>query len=412
MKKLQNILLSLLIFTLAFLSPITLSSPNIAYAQITPKTTLKVALFPYIPDSAQDNFQTLLNRIESEFESQNPKVDLVLRPLNPVQDDFYDINTLKQWLSNSAVNDGYDLVEIDTLLLDDLVKANLIQPWYYPDNIQDWIPTGLRAVTINGKTYGVPHLLCGHFIFARDEKIVKTTSLKDLLTILIQITPDIPNLGGDLTGSWNLPALYLDSWADINGTEEVSQALIPQIDEKVFPYFQAFTKNCQVAASCFDTNDEDSKDIGAEAFINHQVDAFFGYSERLNYLFKDKIDPQVKIASLPLGRDSNPLLFTDALVLRQDCNYDCQYAARKFATYLNQPATQEWILSSKDAGKNAVPRYLIPATYSAFATPSLAQNSYYQTLKETVKNAAPYPNSGFPEVRKKLKNLILQKLQS
>ncbi|WP_181406977.1 hypothetical protein [Cylindrospermopsis raciborskii] len=33
-----------------------------------------------------------------------------------------------------------------------------------------------------------------------------------MLNILTAITPDTPNLAGDLTGSWNLPALYLDGW--------------------------------------------------------------------------------------------------------------------------------------------------------------------------------------------------------
>lgn len=411
MKKLQNILFSLLIFTLAFLGLTAFSFPNIAYAQTTTKTTLKVALFPYIPDSAQDQYQALLTRIESEFESQNSSIDLVLKPLNPEEEGFYDINTLKQWLSNSTSEDGYHLVEIDTLLLGDLVKANVAKAWNNPENIKDWYPAGLDAVTINGNIYGIPHLLCGHFIFSRNDKVVKTKSVEKILTILNSITPDTPNLGGDLTGSWNLPALYLDAWADTYGTKQINSALSPNLDPSVIKSFKKFAQNCQVGDvnPCFDKYGD--IDIGAEAFINNQVDAFFGYSERLNYIFKNGINPEIKLSSLPLNEDSNPLLFADALVLRKDCDNACQNAANKFAAYLDDPKTQEWILTSKDAGENAIPRYLIPATYSAFKTKSLDKDPYYKTLEKVIKNAAPYPNSGFPEIRKTLKQLILLELQ-
>ncbi|XWK85702.1 MAG: hypothetical protein U7127_15900 [Phormidium sp.] len=64
MKKLKNILSLLLLFILGFLGAIAFSFPNPAFNQTPPQTTLKVALFPYIPDSAQDKYQALLARIE------------------------------------------------------------------------------------------------------------------------------------------------------------------------------------------------------------------------------------------------------------------------------------------------------------------------------------------------------------
>ncbi|WP_177169547.1 hypothetical protein [Cylindrospermopsis raciborskii] len=176
--------------------------------------------------------------------------------------------------------------------------------------------------------------------------------------------------------------------------------------------FRKFAQNCQVGDvnPCFDKYSD--LDSGAAAFVNNEVDAFFGYSERLNYILKNSSNSDVQLSSLPLSEGSNPLLFADALVLRKDCDQTCENAANTFAAYLDNPDTQEWILSSKDAGENAVPRYLIPATYSAFTTNSLAKDSYYQTLEKVVKNADAYPNSGFAEIRKTLKKAILQELQS
>ncbi|WP_417040335.1 hypothetical protein, partial [Cylindrospermopsis raciborskii] len=318
------------------------------------------------------------------------------------------MDTLKQWLTNPSKQDGYDLVEVDTLLLGDLVKANVVKTWNKPENIKDWYPAGLQGVTVNGDIYGVPHLLCGHFIISRNDKVAKTKSVEKLLNILTAITPDTPNLAGDLTGSCNLPALYLDGWADTYGTKQINAALSTTLNPKVMTSFRKFAQNCQVGDvnPCFDKYSD--LDSGAAAFVNNEVDAFFGYSERLNYILKNSSNSDVQLSSLPLSEGSNPLLFADALVLRKDCDQTCENAANTFAAYLDNPDTQEWILSSKDAGENAVPRYLIPATYSAFTTNSLAKDSYYQTLEKVVKNADAYPNSGFAEIRKTLKKGFLR----
>ena len=54
-----------------------------------PKITLRVPLYPYIPDAAGDTFKALTERIEAEFEESHPNIDLVLNP-SCFQDDFYD----------------------------------------------------------------------------------------------------------------------------------------------------------------------------------------------------------------------------------------------------------------------------------------------------------------------------------
>ncbi len=171
------------------------------------------------------------------------------------------------------------------------------------------------------------------------------------MNILTAITPDTPNLAGDLTGSWNLPALYLDGWADTYGTKQINAALSTTLNPKVITSFRKFAQNCQVGDvnPCFDKYSD--LDSGAAAFVNNEVDAFFGYSERLNYILKNSSNSDVQLSSLPLSEGSNPLLFADALVLRKDCDQTCE-------------------------------------------------------------NADAYPNSGFAEIRKTLKKAILQELQS
>jgi hypothetical protein len=51
---------------------------------------LKVALFPYLPSASNGSNAQLTARLEKDFEARNPDVDLILRPLAPVNDDLYD----------------------------------------------------------------------------------------------------------------------------------------------------------------------------------------------------------------------------------------------------------------------------------------------------------------------------------
>lgn len=389
--------------------------PLAGKAQTNPsKTTLRVALFPYIPDAADDKYNKLTTKIETEFEKKNPSVDLVLKPIDSNEDGFYELDTLKKWLTDSPANNGYQLVEIDTLLLGDLVKANVIQAWNVPKTQPDWHPAGQKAVTINNQIYGIPHWLCGHFIFSRAKSVVKAKSITELLFALNQVNPNTPNVAGDLRGSWNLPALYLDAWADTYGLDKVASAISPQLDPNVMQPFKAFSKECVTNGKnpCLDDTYHDNADLSAKDFAEGKVDAFFGYSERLNYILKQGASTKdVKIASAPLGRGKRPLLFVDAFVLSKDCDKACQKAAASFVSYINAPQTQEWILMSQDAGKKAIPRYVIPATLSAFQRPKVKQDPYYNSIKTEIKNALPYPNSGFPTIREQMSDRILQELQ-
>ncbi|MBD2499306.1 extracellular solute-binding protein [Anabaena azotica] len=384
-------------------------------AQTNPnKTTLRVALFPYIPDAADDKYNKLITRIETEFEKNNPSVDLVLKPIDPNEEGFYELDTLKKWLTDSPANNGYDLVEVDTLLLGDIVKANVIQAWNVPKNQPDWHPAGQKAVTVNNQIYGIPHWLCSHFIFSRDKSVVEAKSITELLSTLNQVNPNTPNVAGDLRGSWNLPALYLDAWADTYGADKVASAISPNLAPDVIQPFKAFSQECVTNGKnpCLDDTYHNNADLSAKDFAEGKVDAFFGYSERLNFILKQGVsNTDVKIASAPLGQGKRPLLFVDAFVLQKDCNQACKKAATSFVTYINAPQTQEWILMSQDAGKKAIPRYVIPATLSAFQTPKVKQDPYYKVIKSEIQNGLPYPSSGFPESRKQMSDRILQALQ-
>src|SRR6266496_1449339 len=207
-------------------------------AAVEHKTTvLRVALFPYIPDAGQDGFQALQHRLKTEFEQKNPEIDLVLRSMK-AKGDFYDLDQLKSWLIPAGTNETYDVMEIDTLLLGDLVALGLISPLTVAEH-HDWHPAATRSVTINDAIYGVPHLLCGHFVFTRNEAVAKARTVEQLVTALHSIHNNLPDLSGNLLGSWNLPALYLDAWADSHPRESLAFALGISLDPAVTAGFKS-----------------------------------------------------------------------------------------------------------------------------------------------------------------------------
>jgi thiamine pyridinylase len=295
-----------------------------------------------------------------------------------------------------------------------LVNSNLAAEWKSPPGMSDWHPAGTEGVNVGGKVYGVPHWLCGHFIFTRDKKVAKAKTVSTLLEALDSANPAVTNVAGVLTGSWNMPALYLDAWADTYGPKNVGSAVSTNLDAAVMKSFKQFSRQCETGGKnpCLNGTFGGNPDQSAKEFAAGRADAFFGYSERLNFILRQGAGgAPVRVASAPLGEGKRPLLFVDAFVMRGDCDAGCREAAAKFAAYMNRPQTHEWILTSQDAGASAVPRYLLPATHSAFKAPLVRRDAYFKTLRKEIKDGAPYPASGIPEMRKKMRDEILKQLQ-
>ena len=112
------------------------------------------------------------------------------------------------------------------------------------------------------------------------------------------------------------------------------------------------------------------------AFAAGKTAAMFGYSERLFLIRRSAPQDHFHFSSAPIGNGNHPLLFTDAFVLRKDCDQRCEAAARAFAEYMNSARTHEWILMSSDAAKPTAPRYLLPATLSAFKAAEVRRDPY------------------------------------
>jgi thiamine pyridinylase len=386
------------------------------FAQPPPKVELRVALFPYIPDANADKFQSLTDRIQREFAGRYPGVSLTLRPLNPVEDDFYNLDTLKTWLSNTTPQ--YDVVEIDAILLGELAATRLIAPWGKGIRETDWHPAARTAVTLFGDVFGVPHLLCGHFVFSTDQRITKARNINSLVQAIQRSSVGNSRFAADILGSWNTPSLYLDAWQDSHSRNPIASGLTEPLDENVVRGMATLFRLCskkEGANPCF-SGAYDDTDIPATLLAERKIAATIGYSERLHPILRTLKEPdQLHVASAPLGSGSSPLLFTDALVRRKGCSGECEKAATAFAQYLLDPASQEWLVMASDKQQPpataVVPRYLLPATATAYDQPALQKDRLYRTLRDLTRNARSYPSFGLYSVRSVLRDTLIQRLE-
>lgn len=374
----------------------------------TPRFSLYVSMFSFIPDAAGDQFRLLRLRIKKEFEAKNPSVELRLKELDSSDDPYTvksdDSHRIGSWLTTPISDDpsksGLHLVEADMVVLAELVRQNLIRPWDPVPDTGDWHPAAEAAVRIDGKTYGMPHWLCGDFIFSRREDVTKARNAAELRAALDRGTTRA-HLAGRITGSWNFASLYLDAYADTYGAEHVLDGVKADLDDRALAGLKTVAQACtkDAANPCL-TSEYSHQTAAPYLFADHQADAVLGYSERLHYILRRAGNRErVYFASAPLGDGNHPLLFVDAFVLRRDCTGDCEKSARAFTDYMARPETMNWILMSEDAGATGVPRYLLPATKSAYRVSAVQKDRYYPQMERMIRDALPYPNTKFYDLR-------------
>ena len=376
-------------------------------------TQLKVSLFPYLPDVARDKFKSMMQRIEQEFEHSNPDVDLVLRAMDDASNP-YDLKAIQSRFTATDPN-ASDVIEIDTVMLGEVVKAGLIQPFPATEESSDWLSAARAASHFNGTLYGLPHWLCGHFIISRDPAVLTVHSASDLTKFLGPNLGNVEPLSGNLLGSWNLPCLYLDAWADAHGPGGLGSAISPTLDKSVTASLAAVASEETMDGANPGLNGkyDAAPDLAAINFAQGKAKALIGYSERLNVVLKNRTDATpLHITSACLGEGNHPLAFTDVLVIRKDASPALVGAAARFAKYLTAVPTYTWMHNSEDAPVGQrTPRYLSPATRSAYRNSPMKNDPLVQEIYAVMKRADIFPQTGLLETRKAMRDAILEAIK-
>jgi len=395
------------------------NTPGSDSTRVQEPRPLRAVLFGYIPDAGQDDFAGLIKILEDDFEAQHPDIDL--RLVIDVNIDLYDLAPEGQLATYFGAGEGsVDVLELDMVLLGDLVANG----WLAPARIEvpEIVAAAQEAVTQGGTSYGVPTYLCGNFIYSHAPGLEEAHNASELLAILGEAAgPDLPALIGNYVGSWTLPSVYLDAWADghDNAPDVVQTAYALPLDDATMGPLGALAAACASDGKnpCLDSTFKyNSK--AEETFARGQSGGFIGYSERLYYIITgDPAAALPKVISAPMSDGSKPTLFTDALVTSAKCSGPCRDDADLFISFMSDLERRQLIAFSQDVPENAptgvTPRYLLQALSSFYTAEPAASDPIYRALQPTVTSEGRgFPSHGFPEARGDLNSALTEALKT
>ncbi|CAF3434137.1 unnamed protein product [Rotaria sp. Silwood1] len=267
-----------------------------------------------------------------------------------------DLDVLTKWLMSDG--SGYDIVEVDTTILGDLVNAGLIAPQFITSTSQaDWHSVAATSVQINQAVYGFPHLMCSFFLFTRDEQVAAASTIDQLIKALSSTPTTKYRLVGNLDSDWDLPALWVTSYQDSdNSASEVMAFALHDYTKNSFQNMRKFVELCNRSEDenhCLDGTFTNNNDIPTILFARHQAAAMFGFAERLFSVLKYGNSNEynnIKVIPLSIGSARNqPLFFTDAFVFRRNMSADILNASRLFTEFMGTPRMQAAIVGSGDS---------------------------------------------------------------
>jgi hypothetical protein len=258
----------------------------------------------------------------------------------------YDARQVKRALApctteNPLPQCGFDMVEIDTVVLDDLVQTSgLIQP--IPSaaltNFNDFMKQARKMVKQGGTVYAHPSFACDNLLFSYEPGLSDINNRRDLLD-WIDETIDGNNwrLGysGDMWAVWDLVTLYVDAHMDTFPNRKLccgaNTAYSPNVKPSVARGLGDLVETCKdIPASiakgstvnnCLNSVYYNNYTAWFGDFLTGRSVVLAGFSSHLSNIleFTGPGGPGslegLQIISAPYGAGSQGYMFTDAFVL-------------------------------------------------------------------------------------------------
>lgn len=371
---------------------------------------LRVALYPYIPQKAE-----MYWRLETEFENAHPDIDLRYVDLGA---DYYGGQLLESLKSNMA-----DVFEVDTVFLRDLVDANLVEelpPGTFLLN-DTYLPVAVNASMLDGKVYGIPHWVCGNFLFFRKDdperaRFEKTATLDTLERILGRPFSQEQGLLVDLQGKSTLGEKYLDAVLDTYQTpdEALKHVSSSSPDAGSIRSLNRLFSLCP-GGLCDSEKHHNSDQFYARQFAHRRARVLIGYSERMYYVVDEYLngvrEDEVAVGTItfswndttktynPIGAydidaisaplsdvGSKMLAWVDVLSIRKGMDSQTRKDASILIEFFN---SEEFTSSLLIPEYGTAPRYLLPARSSLYSNRSLLQvapiyTRFYEIMRHSV----------------------------
>ena len=399
----------------------------------TTSEQLRVSIFPYIPDLAGDNLIGLTRLIADEFEKEHGVSVHVEATADP-----YDLNKLKDvYLADGE--DAYDVMEVDTVLLGELVKSGYLQPLedHFTVTEDIFASSAVRSVNFlwnqTEHLYGVPTLQCANFLmelagenYSPKRPVLEEWKRFDQLTKALDRAERRSGhrilLAGDFRGSWGLPMFYLDAYVDKHGNESVYDGIEGKVDDpKLIEGMKKFIdygelpngKNPGIDGEFHEHPDRLIKEV-----IDSQHILMYAYSEKLGEALQKAAESKehkhaLRIISPPLDKSNNLLTYTDAAVVNKFKFADPQRAAliEKFVEFYTSLPIRTSLAFGRDLPPSVLyPRYVLPARTAFFTETGAAEDEYYQQFHAALEHSTPAPNHEIYGKRKALQAQLKEAL--
>ena len=405
---------SQLVFVCALILSVLFTSG--AYAQ--ERRELVVALYPFIPAKAE-----LYWRLQGDFERRYP--DVRLRFVDAPE---YYSGQLEELLAKGQV----DVAEVDTVFLHDFKSKNLITP-FAGATLGEFLGVARSAATIDGIVWGIPHWVCGNFLFFRKDDpenggFVKATTLDALEGIIGRAADYRQGLLTDLKGSSSLGEKYLDAVVDRYQTPEkaLQHAHPDTIEQTAVTSLARLFRMCP-GGLCDSVKHHDYSGYYARQFAHRNARALIGYSERM-YFVVDEFLNGVREDEPGIGRiafdeygavgtddvdaigapldDSNSrmLAWVDVLTIRAGMDDRRKRDAEAFVAFV---ASEEFNTAALLPEWGTAPRYLLPARATLYTSPKLLRaaplySKFRQIMESAVTVTGPKLNENLREIGKKI----------
>ena len=398
------------------------------------KRELRVAIYSWIPDLADDKLQTLKEWIEATFEAENSEIDLKI--LTAIGFDIYDIDDLKSHLINDP--SAPHVVEIDTILLGEIVDEDLIaeiDPQTYGLKVPGaYLPFTLEAVQYNGSYYAVPTFICANYLMGVNVGDASqicpiqngATAYSDLNNVLNQckqnliFPPRTMTLTGNFKGSWQLPNVYIDTYIDHHGRNTVYEAINSNIPAQtdVISDMKSFIEYCQTedGNKCFSGAFKSVVSMLTAVVDKRQTITSYSYSEYIGTYLQHTLNNGIHfdvydIIAPPLGPNNNFLMYTDALVINKALQTTTTLQdIDDFINFYSRLNTRLSIAFGDDLPAPHPPRYLMQARNDFYTTQNVTNDSIYSLLNGTLQYAVAAPNHGLYYNRHEMAQQITQTL--
>lgn len=375
---------------------------------------LSVALYPYIPELAE-----LYWGLEQAFEDKYPQIDLRYVDTGA---SYYKSQPEKVLKEGKA-----DVVEVDTVLLADLVEKGYLEPLSENCIPKDaFLPVAEAASKLNGRIYGVPHWVCGNFLFFRNDdpekgRFEKIRSLNALERLIGRPASEQQTMLVDLRGKSTLGEKFLDAMIDLYGTpDEAIRRIDPaNPDPDALKALDRLFGLCPGGLCDSDKHHEFSP-FYARQFAERRARAFVGYSERLHFVIEHGLngirEDQPSVGRLrwdentyeAIGSDdigvvpatlsdtgSTMLTWVDVLSLRSGMAEQTRKDAISFIEFFN---SEEFMTTALVPQYGHAPRYLLPARISLYSNASLVKAApLYPKFLEIMKSGVTATGLGLNE---------------